>query len=152
MTEKKTEPDFLGKDGCLRCGICGKRKQIKVNFMGRERTVNCLCDCEIKERQAREEQIRREEVQRDLYRRKSIGLKDRRFWEWRFENDDGSNDKMLIARQYVEHWGGNESKKCWPSSYGAGGNRKEFFCRVYCKCSVGTGRARDDDEFLPDLK
>lgn len=105
MTEKKTEPDILGKDGCLRCGMCGKRKQIKVNFMGRERTVNCLCDCEIKERQEREEQIRREEAQRDLYRRKSVGLKDRRFWEWRFENDDGSNDKMLIARQYVEHWG-----------------------------------------------
>lgn len=34
MTEKKTEPDILGKDGCLRCGMCGKKKQIKVNFMG----------------------------------------------------------------------------------------------------------------------
>ena len=127
MTEKKTEPDILGKDGCLRCGMCGKKKQIKVNFMGRERTVNCLCDCEIKERQEREEQIRREEAQRDLYRRKSVGLKDRRFWEWRFENDDGSNDKMLIARQYVEHWGEMKVKNVGLLLMGPVGTGKSFF-------------------------
>ena len=31
-------------------------------------------------------------------------LRERRFWEWKFENDNGSNQKILIARQYVENW------------------------------------------------
>lgn len=102
MTDSRNVADFLGEDGCLRCGVCGKRKQLRINFMGRARVVGCLCDCEVQARKEKEEQLRREEAQRELYQRKSVGLRDRRFWEWRFENDNGSNDKMLIARQYAK--------------------------------------------------
>ena len=35
----------------------------------------------------------------DVYKRQ----RERRFWEWKFENDNGSNQKILIARQYVEN-------------------------------------------------
>lgn len=104
MTDSRNMADFLGEDGCLRCGVCGKRKQLRINFMGRDRVVGCLCDCEAQARKEKEEQLRREEAQRELYQRKSVGLRDRRFWEWRFENDNGSNDKMLIARQYAKNW------------------------------------------------
>ena len=127
MTDSRTVADFLGEDGCLRCGKCGKRKQLKINFFGRDKVVGCMCDCEAQARKEREEQLRREEAQRDLYHRKTVGLKDRRFWEWRFENDNGTNDKMLIARQYVDHWDKMKKENVGLLLMGPVGTGKSFF-------------------------
>ena len=102
--ENKVTADYLDEEGCLHCGICGKRKQMKVSLMGFEHVVSCLCECEVKARQELDEKMQREEAQRQLYQRKSVGLQERRFWEWKFEKDNGSNQKILIARQYVENW------------------------------------------------
>ena len=102
--ENKVTADYVDEEGCLHCGICGKRKQMKVSLMGFEHVVSCLCECEVKARQELDEKMQREEAQRLLYQRKSVGLRERRFWEWKFENDNGSNQKILIARQYVENW------------------------------------------------
>ena len=60
MTDSRNVADFLGEDGCLRCGVCGKRKQLRINFMGRDRVVGCLCDCEAqarKEKEAKNEKL-----------------------------------------------------------------------------------------------
>ena len=32
--ENKVTADYLDEEGCLHCGICGKRKQMKVSLMG----------------------------------------------------------------------------------------------------------------------
>ena len=48
--ENKVTADYLDKEGCLHCGICGKRKQMKVSLMGFEHVVSCLCECEVKAR------------------------------------------------------------------------------------------------------
>lgn len=119
--------DYLDEEGCLHCGKCGKRKQLRINYMGRERIVGCLCDCEALERKEREEQMRREEAQRDLYQRKSVGLKDKRFWEWRFENDNGSNDKLMVARQYVDNWQKMKKDNVGLLLIGPVGTGKSFF-------------------------
>ena len=63
MTDSRNVADFLGEDGCLRCAVCGKRKQLRINFMGRDRVVGCLCDCEAQARKEKEEQLRREEAE-----------------------------------------------------------------------------------------
>ena len=34
--ENGVTADYLDEDGCLHCGICGKRKQMKVSLMGFE--------------------------------------------------------------------------------------------------------------------
>ena len=49
--ENKVTADYLDEEGCLHCGICGKRKQMKVSLMGFEHVVSCLCECEVKARQ-----------------------------------------------------------------------------------------------------
>ena len=46
--ENKVTADYLDEEGCLHCGICGKRKQMKVSLMGFEHVVSCLCECEVK--------------------------------------------------------------------------------------------------------
>ena len=80
--ENKVTADYLDEEGCLHCGTCGKRKQMKVSLMGFEHVVSCLCECEVKARQELDEKMQREEAQRLLYQRKSVGLRERRFWEW----------------------------------------------------------------------
>ena len=72
--ENKVTADYLDEEGCLHCGICGKRKQMKVSLMGFEHVVSCLCECEVKARQELDEKMQREEAQRQLYQRKSVGL------------------------------------------------------------------------------
>ena len=37
--ENKVTADYLDEEGCLHCGICGKRKQMKVSLMGFEHVV-----------------------------------------------------------------------------------------------------------------
>ncbi|MCB6958039.1 hypothetical protein [Blautia obeum] len=150
--ENKVTADYLDEEGCLHCGICGKRKQMKVSLMGFEHVVSCLCECEVKARQELDEKMQREEAQRQLYQRKSVGLRERRFWEWKFENDNGSNQKTLIARQYVENWTNMKRKNVGLFFDGTSWNREKFLCRLYCKCTFGTGRTCYDDEFFQDLK
>ena len=48
--ENKVTADYVDEEGCLHCGICGKRKQMKVSLMGFEHVVSCLCECEVKAR------------------------------------------------------------------------------------------------------
>ncbi len=64
----KVIADYLDEEGCLHCGICGKRKQMKVSLMGFEHVVSCLCECEVKARQELDEKMQREEAQRQLIR------------------------------------------------------------------------------------
>ena len=142
MTDSRNVADFLGEDGCLRCGVCGKRKQLRINFMGRDRVVGCLCDCEAQVRKEKEEQLRREEAQRELYQRKSVGLRDRRFWEWRFENDNGSNDKMLIARQYAKNWEKMKKENVGLLLMGPVGTGKSFFVGCIANALQDTGEVR----------
>ena len=125
--ENGVTADYLDEDGCLHCGICGKRKQMKVSLMGFEHVVSCLCECEVKARQELDEKMQREEAQRLLYQRKSVGLRERRFWEWKFENDNGSNQKIIIARQYVENWIDMKRKNVGLLLMGPVGTGKSFF-------------------------
>ena len=127
FVENKVTADYLDEEGCLHCGTCGKRKQMKVSLMGFEHVVSCLCECEVKARQELDEKMQREEEQRQLYQRKSVGLRERRFWEWKFENDNGSNQKILIARQYVENWTDMKRKNVGLLLMGPVGTGKSFF-------------------------
>lgn len=45
-----------------------------------------------------------------------------------------------------------EEKKCRIAFDGTSWNREKFLCRLYCKCTFGTGRTCYDDEFFQDLK
>lgn len=98
MKENEVTEDYMDEEGCLHCSICGKRKQMKVSLMGFEHVVSCLCECEAKARQELDEKMQREEAQRQLYQRKSVGLRERRFWEWKFENDNGRNQKIVSRK------------------------------------------------------
>lgn len=64
--------DYRDDDGLLVCGVCGKRKEVRVpGVLGREPfVVSCMCDCEAKADADRQEKEEREkkEVQREKAR------------------------------------------------------------------------------------
>ena len=148
--ENKVTADYLDEDGCLHCGTCGKRKQMKVSLMGFEHVVSCLCECEVKARQELDEKMQWEEAQRQLYQRKiRRDFGERRFWGMgNLKMTMGSNQKILIARQYVENWTDMKRKKCRIAFDGTSWNREKFLCRLYCKCTFGTGRTCHDDKIF----
>lgn len=131
--------DYTDEDGCTRCGVCGKRKSLQILFMGRPHSVSCLCDCEMKVRAELDAKMLREEAQRDLYRRKSVGLQNKRFWDWTFANDKGSNPKLQIAREYVENWKQMKHRNIGLLLMGPVGTGKSFFAGCIANALLDQG-------------
>ena len=102
------------EDDCISCGVC-----VKACRQDALKMVDGKIELD--------EKMQREEAQRLLYQRKSVGLRERRFWEWKFENDNGSNQKILIARQYVENWTDMKRKNVGLLLMGPVGTGKSFF-------------------------
>lgn len=42
--KKITDERYIGKDGLLYCSVCNTPTQCKINWLGRETVVNCLCE------------------------------------------------------------------------------------------------------------
>ena len=90
VAENSTErpSDYYDEEGLLRCGICKMRKENRYNFMGRVRVVSCLCKCDQAIMEARKEEDAKSEFARRVQSIKTIGLTEKRFYEWRFENEN----------------------------------------------------------------
>jgi DNA replication protein DnaC len=100
------ENEYIGDDGLLHCGVCHAKVQTKVSFLGKEKTVRCICDCRMKERKAYEERQRMEERER----RRKICFAETNMWNWTFENDNRQNEKLSDAMiRYAEQF--NDFKK-----------------------------------------
>lgn len=139
MTEHRERDDYMDADGCLRCGVCGKRKQLRLNLLGKEHLVGCLCECEQAARKEVEERLRREEALRQLRQRRSLGLREERFWGWRFENDNGTNKKMTIAHKYVENWERMKKENIGLILMGPVGTGKSFMAGCIANALIDQG-------------
>lgn len=96
---------YMGADGLLHCANCGGTVQTRFSAFGRERIVNCLCECEYNRRQAERlehkeklERERRKEMRREAFPERDMAV-------WTFENDDNSNPELTLAmKRYVENF------------------------------------------------
>lgn len=129
VTENSTErpSDYYDEEGLLRCGTCKMRKENRYNFMGRVRVVSCLCKCDQAIMEARKEEDAKREFAIQVQSLKSIGLTEKRFYEWRFENDNGKNSKLDLARKYVQEWDEMQKKNIGYVIMGPVGTGKSFF-------------------------
>ena len=59
-----SEREYIGDDGLLHCEKCHKAVQTRVTFMGVEKIVRCICDCQKAKMDEREERLKQEERQR----------------------------------------------------------------------------------------
>lgn len=96
--------DFIGTDGLIYCGKCGKAKQKRVEIMGNEIIPFVPCACELeKQRQEEEERRRWQWEQRVLINRMSC-FPDERLMNWNFDNSDGDEPTLKIMRKYCDNF------------------------------------------------
>ena len=86
------------------CPVCGEKLYLNFDFLGKTIRPKVSCKCErdklAKEKEAKElynHQKRVKELKYDCFQFKSRH-------ECTFENDNGLNPKMKIAKEYVEKW------------------------------------------------
>lgn len=95
------EKEYIGEDGLLHCGICHTKVQTRVNFLGKEKVVRCICQCRIKERDEYDERKRMEERER----RRKICFAESNMAGWTFENDSRDNEQLSNAMiNYAEQF------------------------------------------------
>lgn len=95
------ENEYIGEDGLLHCGVCHAKVQTKINVLGEDKVVRCICECKIKERKAYEERQRQEELER----RRKVCFAESNMWNWTFENDNRENERLSDAMiRYTEQF------------------------------------------------
>lgn len=129
VEENSTErpSDYYDEEGLLWCGVCKERKENRYNFMGTKRIVPCLCKCDRAVMEAKKEEEERRKFEIRVRSLKAIGLTENRFYEWRFENDNGKNPKLNLARKYVKNWKEMQKKNIGYVIMGPVGTGKSFF-------------------------
>lgn len=120
--------DYMGDDGVLHCGVCGKPREHRFKHNGR--FVGCICQCE-KDEMEREEAERQR--QRELDRVKELAaysLVDERFHESTFDHFTASTPEdrrvLRICRNYVEHFDEMLANNAGLIFYGSPGTGKTF--------------------------
>ena len=118
------ENEYLSKeDGLLHCSVCHGKTQTRISFMGIEKVVRCICDCEKKRIQAHEEREKSEERER----KRSICFAETNMMSWTFENDDRKNPQISDAMQnYVKHFAEFKKKGKGVLLYGTVGTGKTY--------------------------
>ena len=97
----RCEEEYLGQDGLLHCKKCGEPTQyrVKIEGLGIDRIVRCICSCKVKERDAEEEQILQEKRERN--RRECFNGSKQMKSTFDYYED---NEYMNIGRNYVKNF------------------------------------------------
>ena len=105
---KRNPCDFVGEDGLLVCGVCGKRKEKMINtFIGNSfisRKVGCICDCEIERKQREKEEKEKQEALERNKKARTASLIDEKFFNARFETfqETSHNQRNLkLCKRYA---------------------------------------------------
>lgn len=133
--------DYFGDDGLLYCGKCHTRKETRIDIMGRERVVSCLCVCRIAEK-GEQERTRRLRANADkvaeLRRR---GLYDAGYAEMTFDRDDRrDNGVSKIAKNYVERFALFHADRIGLMLYGEIGCGKTFLAACIANALIDKGK------------
>ena len=77
--ETKTEPndgEYLSDDGLLYCEKCHTPVQCRKMFLGKMRTLPCICKCKQEEMRREKEEAEAREQMIQIQRMKSTGIQD----------------------------------------------------------------------------
>lgn len=104
-----SEGDYIGEDGYLTCGVCGKHKEFRrqLPFMDKPFITRTLCDCGIAARARLEEEERLRAERQKVAELSTYSLVDERFHESTFDNfiETADNARAFrIARNYVRNF------------------------------------------------
>lgn len=116
------------QDGLLYCGSCHTPKQKRLEIPNFPiQTVSVLCECQNEAAQRKKEAQKKQEDLIKIQRQKSYCIHDKALRNWTFENDDGSNNQMMKAKQYVEKWHEMKRNNVGLLLWGSVGSGKTYF-------------------------
>lgn len=113
--------DYINEaDGLLYCGKCRTRKQCRINFLGEEQVVFCICSC--KQEELELDRKRREAEKTEARRRACFDGSN--LVNAVFDNDDGANEQLSrVCRAYAKKFSPSSR---WLLLYGDCGTGKSF--------------------------
>lgn len=127
---------YIGDDGLMHCAICHRATQVRVEFMGIKKTVNCICDC-IKKRIQAEENYKNK-VEYDRKRR--ICFAESNMSKWTFENDDRKNPKISDAMErYADRFAEFKKNGKGLLLYGTVGTGKTYYAACIANRLIDKG-------------
>jgi DNA replication protein DnaC len=143
------ENDYIGDDGLLMCGICHTRKQVKVNFLGKEKIVYCICKCEqerVKEEE-RERELLKVKVNSEIFRLKAFPdskycdpFSEANMMNWTFNNDNGKQPELTeLAKNYVENFETFKNQGKGLLFYGSVGTGKSYMAACIANAIIDKG-------------
>jgi len=106
----QSEDDYT-KDGLIHCSLCNTPKQTKINMLGNERIVFCLCKCQMGKCEEEQNELKKEEKQIELRRYKETCFDDSKFINIKFKTHGKSMYRCYVtAYKYTQYF--ETAKKC----------------------------------------
>lgn len=123
------ENDYMDEDGLLRCGVCRKRKQIRIKIAGSERIVPCICQCRADEIEKERQKDEYEQRMYAIRRLKDASMmaskfRDANFSKYKIREENREAYKM--AKNYVKRFCEMKEKNQGLLLYGPVGTGKSF--------------------------
>ena len=136
VSKSESESEYMGEDGLLHCGVCHRKTQVEIEFLGKKKKVRCICDCEKKELDAHKEKERQEELERQ----RRICFAETNMVNWTFENDDGKNAKLSEAmKNYVKNFTDFKKDGKGLLLYGTVGTGKTYYAACIANSLIDQG-------------
>lgn len=134
--------DYINPEtGLLVCGVCGEPKQTRVEFLGKVRTVPCVCRCIREEQERQSKRIKQEtDRYRTARRRAECFGNDVRKAGYTFDTDDQRNGKLARqVRGYVKQFPGFKQEGRGLLMLGPTGTGKTFYACCIANALIDDG-------------
>lgn len=105
MSKSDESKDFIGHDGLIYCGICNRRRQLRVeNPLFGPRVVTTMCKCDEDEEAAKKAFQAAAEAKDKVKRLRYEGISSANYETMTFDCDDGKDGKAEWMRKYADNW------------------------------------------------
>lgn len=130
--------EYIGEDGLLHCGVCHRATQTIVEFMGKQKTVRCVCNCVLREGEKHRERERLEIAER----KRRVCFAETNMAGWTFGNDDRRNATMSDAmRRYAEKFPEFMAEGRGLILFGTVGTGKTYFAAAIANRIIDMGHS-----------
>lgn len=112
-----------------RCSVCGEPLEKRIVWAGREMTVACRCDCQMKQEEARRQREEEEERRRRIARVRTLSMMPGKYEKATFEASVKTKDNakaFSIAQKYAESFRSMERENQGLLIYGPVGTGKSY--------------------------
>lgn len=138
--ERGTDDEYIGEDGLIYCKNCNTARQTVVNFLGKEKTVRCICHCQKEALETEEENRKKQERFERISKLRSNGIHDENIRNWTFDNADNSHPKLMdMARRYYAKWDEAHKNNMGLLFFGNVGTGKTYLAACIANALISDG-------------